>query len=425
MKLLKYFLVSFLLSSLLYAQADNAGTNENYNSAFSLDALSYKSKDTTASRVDIFVQIPYSNIQFLKNDNRYKAEYEINITIFDSTKDNTLWNEVWEEEVFADNYEQTLSYKNFNLSLKSTSLEPDNYVLRCIIEDLNSRKNASQEFQLHVKSFNDTLSLSSILLIKKIKETPQGDKIIPNIPHTVRALNEELPFYYEIYSREKRQVNVIYEIEDKSGEKDFSDTLQIELKKGTNKITEKLEYPSLTFGEYDLVISICDSMNTIMDKVGKPFYAKVKGTPRTVTDLDDAIDQMIYIADSDEIKKIKNADTYVEKLQKYIGFWASKDPSPDSPCNEVMSEYYRRINYAVKNFSIHKEDGWRTDMGMVYVTLGQPDNIERHPFNMSSKPYEVWSYTNIGRTFLFVDYTGFGDYRLVNNNSQDWNRYRY
>lgn len=63
-------------------------------------------------------------------------------------------------------------------------------------------------------------------------------------------------------------------------------------------------------------------------------------------------------------------------------------------------------------------------MGMVYVTLGSPNNVERHPFEYDSKPYEVWDYYDINRRFVFVDQTGFGDYRLVTPFFGEY-RYRY
>jgi len=57
-------------------------------------------------------------------------------------------------------------------------------------------------------------------------------------------------------------------------------------------------------------------------------------------------------------------------------------------------------------------EGWRTDRGMVYIRFGAPENVERHPFETNSRPYEVWRYYNLNYEFVFVDDTGFGDYRL-------------
>jgi hypothetical protein len=56
-------------------------------------------------------------------------------------------------------------------------------------------------------------------------------------------------------------------------------------------------------------------------------------------------------------------------------------------------------------------------MGMVYVIYGEPGNIDKHPFGDSEtgydKPYEIWDYYDISKRFIFIDDSGFGDYRLI------------
>jgi hypothetical protein len=87
-----------------------------------------------------------------------------------------------------------------------------------------------------------------------------------------------------------------------------------------------------------------------------------------------------------------------------------------------LIEYYARIKYADKHYSTPYTPGWKTDMGMVYVIFGLPNNIERHPYEMGTKPYEIWDYYDINRQFVFVDDSGFGDYRLV---TPIWDRFNF
>ena len=61
-------------------------------------------------------------------------------------------------------------------------------------------------------------------------------------------------------------------------------------------------------------------------------------------------------------------------------------------------------------------------MGMVYIIFGEPSEIERHPLEMDTKPYEVWNYFELNREFIFVDYSGFGDYRLI---TPIWETFNY
>ena len=88
-----------------------------------------------------------------------------------------------------------------------------------------------------------------------------------------------------------------------------------------------------------------------------------------------------------------------------------------------MLEYYRRVEYANAHFKGYFK-GWKSDMGMVYITLGPPDQVTRRPYEMDSRPYEVWEYYTLNMNFVFVDNTNFGDYRLQNPTYGDWFRYR-
>ncbi|MEJ2505527.1 MAG: GWxTD domain-containing protein, partial [Ignavibacteriaceae bacterium] len=148
------------------------------------------------------------------------------------------------------------------------------------------------------------------------------------------------------------------------------------------------------------------------------------GLPNNIVDIDKAITELVYIASPEEIGKMEDGKNEKEKTKRFLEFWKTKDPSPGNEQNEVFEEYYRRVDYSNKNFSQYM-DGWRSDRGMVYIILGAPNNIDRHPFEYDSKPYEVWQYYELNRSFVFVDETGFGDYRLTTPLYGDLFRYRY
>ncbi|MBK6504471.1 MAG: GWxTD domain-containing protein [Ignavibacteria bacterium] len=144
----------------------------------------------------------------------------------------------------------------------------------------------------------------------------------------------------------------------------------------------------------------------------KKFVNKMSGFPTNAKDLDLMIDQLIYIANDEQLSKVESARTSEEKQKKFIEFWKSKDPSPNTSKNELMIDYYKRIQMANERYS-HYIDGWKTDMGMVFIIFGEPNTIERYPFQENTKPYEVWYYYSANKEFIFIDETGFGDYRLT------------
>ena len=93
-------------------------------------------------------------------------------------------------------------------------------------------------------------------------------------------------------------------------------------------------------------------------------------------------------------------------------FWRGRDQTPETPENEARDEFYQRVRYSNQHFSTATQ-GWKTDMGRIYIIHGKPDEIVRSPFNFDRPPEEIWYYYRDHLTFVFVDHDGFGRYELV------------
>jgi GWxTD domain-containing protein len=135
--------------------------------------------------------------------------------------------------------------------------------------------------------------------------------------------------------------------------------------------------------------------------------------PSSLLNLDVAIDNLKFILESDKIREMKRGNAE-EKEQKFRAFWAEKDPTPDTDFNELMTEYYNRIDYAYRTFTTPSRPGHDSDQGRIYVTYGPPDSIERR-FPPNGATQEVWEYGS--RTFIFTATSGFGDFQLVTSSN--------
>ena len=70
-----------------------------------------------------------------------------------------------------------------------------------------------------------------------------------------------------------------------------------------------------------------------------------------------------------------------------------RNPDPNSPGNTFREEHYRRLEYANSHYSVPSyEDGWRTDRGMVYITLGEPQQKQIYLNTKYLKAFEIWFY---------------------------------
>lgn len=88
-----------------------------------------------------------------------------------------------------------------------------------------------------------------------------------------------------------------------------------------------------------------------------------------------------------ELKTDADREAFITK------FWEIRNPDPNSPDNSFRDEYYRRIAYANDRFGVPgRHDGWRTDRGMVYITLGPPAQLVPYRSSQYLTPLEIWFY---------------------------------
>jgi GWxTD domain-containing protein len=385
---------------------------------FFMDALAFASGDSTHSRLDVYVHVPYDVLRFVANNAGYKAQYDVTVNIA-SDENEGVAEKTWTEDVRHQSYEETEKRDAYSLTQRSFTLLPGTYIIRVQVHDTESKKNAMVVKKITVDNYAlPTLAMSDVMLISRVTSDNGRLNIVPNISGNVADVVNGLYVFYEIYNGDGADsVSALYEISNGKRENVFMQRVLHKLSGKKTQIIEKLDTAQFSSGTYYLTIetkqikpAVADDPPSALKK--KSFVARWGNMPFSITDLDLAIRQLRYIAKDKEYKDMTEASTNEEKMKLFQEFWQRRDPSPDTKRNEYMEEYYSRVEYANQHFS-HYLAGWRTDMGMVFILLGSPNNVERHPFDIDSKPYEVWSYYDYNRQVVFADETGFGDYRLL------------
>ena len=412
------WLVLLRASSSLCAQTDQPVSPSPDLPHISFDALCFASDQPKMSRLDVYIEAPYETLHFTRDNDLFHSSYDITVSILDSVN-KPVTEKFWTEKIETKDYEETVSPQAAKLSLKSFALPPGHYVLNIQVTDNDTKKTTPGKRKVTVRDFSGPpFSMSDLMLVNRIT-VEQGKKVIyPNITGNVADLTSGFFVFFEVYDHlgaDSAQVRTI--VRNVRGEPVRSDTFIQGLGAEKKPIFVKVDNTKLVAGEYMLAAEavplgskIGSRFNEYTASAARPFVVHWRGIPVTITDLDLAIDEMQYIADKDLIDEMKKAPPD-KKRQMFLDFWKKKDPTPSTERNELMEEYYSRVEYANKHFT-HYVDGWKSDMGMVYIIFGPPSNIERHPFDIDSKPYEVWTYYDLNRQFVFVDASGFGDYRL-------------
>lgn len=392
--------------------------------AFYIDAANYKSVKPDKTRLDVFVQVPYSNIQFIRNPKGFRAKYSVHLTFFSEDTEMIVVEKIWNETVEASSFDEAGSQFNSNYSYRTFELRPGPYKMMCKVTDKDSKKDFEVNAKVNVEEFSDSVGVSDLIFMAGKVKNEKGEMIVPNIAGQILDTDSTIAYFFDIYSNSDQTLKINYTIEDKEKDEVLSKDQMVDLKKGTNSILASVANKNLTLGRFNLKVALFNPEGEELSTANKYFRSTILGFPKSISDIDQAIEQMEYIASQNDIDYISAGETSEERLQRFKLFWKKKDPTKNTIENEHFIEYYRRIAYANANFESYYK-GWRTDMGMVYVMLGTPNNVERHPFEINSKPYQVWDYYDLNRRFVFVDQTGFGDYRLLNQDYGDWYRYRY
>ena len=423
MKNLYFFLLIIFLAVNLFAQDDITKNTELAPTRFNYEYLDFKSDQLNKTRVDVFLQVPYTEVQFIKKEDDFEANYTATVSIFDKDKENLIAEKIWNEKISTKDFNQTTSPRNFNLSLRSFDLLPGEYTIRSAYEDKDSRQTYSKEEIVKVRDVSSDFAISDIMIVEKKTVVNGENKILPNIKKQVSARQGGLLIFYEIYSNTNSVFQIEYNISDKNDVFVSVKTMK-KLNKGTNQIFYTVPDSTISMGNYEVSVTLRDIENHELALTKQAFISRWVGFPSTAKDIDEAIEQLVYIASPSEMDYINDGKTKDEKIERFREFWKKKDPVPSTEENEVFNEYYKRVAIANASFS-HYVKGWKSDRGMVLIILGRPNNIERHPFEVDSKPYEVWDYYQLNQRFVFVDETGFGDYRLVTPLTGDLYRYRY
>ncbi|MFZ4620273.1 MAG: GWxTD domain-containing protein [Bacteroidota bacterium] len=414
---MKRIILFILCSSALFGQVEARKPLTSFDlPEFFVDALSFSSGDSITSRVDVYIQVPYDAIQFTKKNDRYSAGYEVTLN-FLGEDNSSVSEKVWTESVDVPIFDYTEARRAFSLTQRSINIAPGIYTLRSQVKDNDSKKVFHVIKKIIVGNYaTKALALSDVMLVNRTGS--EGDKktIAPNISGNIGENNNSFSVFFEIYSsRPNDSLELHYTIVDYKGREMLNKFQPYRSKGSRNQIITRFDSAKYGTGAYQLNIearSLSDAPEEIPALKQRAFVVRWGNMPISISDLALAIRQLKYIAKDKEIDAFDDAKTDEEKRKLFDEFWLKRDPNPATKRNEYMEEYYSRVEYANKTFS-HYQPGWNTDMGMVFILFGSPNNVERHPFDIDSKPYEVWAYYDYNRSVIFVDESGFGDFRLL------------
>lgn len=104
-------------------------------------------------------------------------------------------------------------------------------------------------------------------------------------------------------------------------------------------------------------------------------------------------EEVVYIITPKERDVFLQLESDREREIFIEAFWRVRNPNPNSTENAFKKEHYRRIQYANQWYGKESPGGgWRTDMGRIYIMLGEPRSIDKFENLSEIRPVIIWFY---------------------------------
>ncbi len=393
-----------------------------------VDIVTSRGESVDSTRVDCYYRLSNELFNFVKAGDRFAARFELSLIVIDND-DYQVTAETILDSVLVETETETRVMDHSRAKLYTTYLPPGKYDLEIKLYEQETGKQHDMARSFEVPDYyKDRLSISDIQFAGLVLEESsqiglerRGIRIVPNLSRAFGEDHTDMYIYYEVYSdaaeEAQQPLSVVYTIKSPSGREMLNREEQLERQGNIGAYSGRFDTSGLSQGVYTLEVEVDDRAVRNRAKSKSEFHITWRFLLplSTAKNFREITEQLRYIAKNEELdtlKKYRDAPAGEQKVA-LEAFWKRRDPTPETDRNEHMITYYRRIAYANEHFDDGLRKGWRSDQGRIYIVYGPPDELERHTWDRAySHPYQVWHYNNISRSFVFVDFDGYGRYQL-------------
>ena len=368
-------------------------------------------------------KIPFKQLFFTKNDDKYTAGFVIDLEI--KNTDKIVDRKSLRKSVVVNSYEGTKvndSYAQGVISIENTNKD---YVIYPYLSIINS----DQSIPL------DSILIQNNLIIKEKVGRPivvqnnesqcdakNGFELV-NFMNTIPYSLNDYSILIPVLDPTIKELNIKIEQDGKEKvNQKITDYFHndFELKECENKIVldsvkKLLDTKYFVMKNFSHLLEEGNSRLIISKDNSKlvefEFIVLWNDKPRSLMNPEFAIQALETIENEQTIDSLLNADKndYAKVLKKY---WDERTGNKKYAFNELENEYYKRADYSIDNFStVSYPNGVKSDRGKMYIKYGKPDEIKRE-YSNSNVVVEIWKYLKLKKEFTFTDRSGLGNYTL-------------
>jgi len=370
------------------------------------------SPDTTL----MLVTMSFANraLTFTRQEEQFSAPYEVRILLSQDTAQ--VRSITATEAVRVSSFREISRADESIIFQRFLRVPPGQYRLSLAVRDGGSSRAASQQGIVRVPAVTRGM-LSTPVVVYEARRRTSLDSV-PRFLPTPRSsatfgMDSAIVLYLEGYGSELRiPVRITVTNERNTGA--WSDMVTLE-KNGA--LSSRLV--PVPIGRAGLGISVVSAT-----RIGTPDSSSTRifvgfGPEIPLMSFDELLTRLRFFAVPERIRALRETPID-ERGRAWAAFRQATDPIPSTSEHEGLQAYFNRLALADLRFRSSGELGYLSDRGMVFVTLGEPDQVFEQAVNQSNRSVytqsgrvQIWEYGQYNTRLVFYD-SGIGRWQLGN-----------
>jgi GWxTD domain-containing protein len=407
-----------------------------------LDYAKFKNNDS-ASYLEIYYNFYPRLATLAKTENQFRGYIKVFTRIRNTQDHRVIVNDRALIPIVVEDTAKTTNEFSF-VTQAGYSIPFGEYMLQVVaIDSLNPSRIDSLNLPFTMASFGTGFQVSDLELCSSIKTSDQKTdlfyknslEVVPSPTLVFGATAHPVLFRYaEFYNLD---INETYQVQSQILDGNAK-VVRESSKKRKFGVQHAVDVGSMTVtsfpsGRYKMQVVLSDTLGHEFAKSSKNFYLynpHIKTVQRAMSvykatelagmsadELGQEFSRMQYLTTDQEIKSFGQISSVDGRREFIATIWGEVEQGRGGKPPISRGDYLKRITDATQRYRAQGREGWKTDRGRVFVLYGEPDEIERHPSQEDTKPYEIWQYYQIenGVQFYFIDRSSFGDFILVHS----------
>jgi GWxTD domain-containing protein len=383
---------------------------------------SFGSSSPDSTLVLTSISIPNRGLTFTREGEKYRAPYEVRILLTRGGVE--VANVSVTEVVRVGSFRETSRTDESVIFQHYLRVAPGVYDLSVSVRDIGGSRTGTQNATISVPNLGPGRLSTPTLVYEAtgraaLDSTPR--LLVSPRSSAVFGRDSTVAIYVEGYGQGSR-LPVRFVVRNNNGNQIWRDSAV--LARNGALFSGVVNVPISTVGVGIARVFFSREDSGARDSVVAPLFVTF-GEDIPLMSFEDMLGYLRFFGTPSRINALRNAPPE-KRATVWAEFLRSTDPVPETPVNEDLQSYFSRIQEANLQFRMDRNPGWLSDRGMVFVALGEPDQVFERNINQMLSPtqttsnarLQIWDYRQFSAQLIF--YEDAGRWRLTRGSETEF-----